>query len=231
MQGRTQGQPAGPNPQAASPWSEIVGVAADTRRLNLNAEAVPVIYVPYWQWPMQTPELLVRTDENAAGVADTVRNESKALNRSLPAPAIQTMNDLLSDVVAEPRFHTMLLASFGAVALLLSAVGIYSVVSYVVTQRTHEFGIRMALGAQPRHLLMLVIGQGLRQVLLGVGIGLAAALALTRWLRSLLYGVSATDAPTFAAITLLLIGVALVACYLPARRATKVDPMIALRSE
>ena len=231
MQGRTQGQPAGPNPQAASPWSEIVGVAADTRRLNLNAEAVPVIYVPYWQWPMQTPELLVRTDDNAAGVNDAVLDEIKALNRSLPAPAIQTMNDLLSDVVAEPRFHTMLLASFGAVALLLSAVGIYSVVSYVVTQRTHEFGIRMALGAQPRHLLMLVIGQGLRQVLLGVVIGLAAALALTRWLRSLLYGVSATDAPTFVAITLLLIGVALVACYLPARRATRVDPMIALRSE
>ncbi|HKQ06500.1 MAG TPA: ABC transporter permease [Blastocatellia bacterium] len=231
MQGRTQGQPAGPNPQAASPWSEIVGVAADTRRLNLNAEAAPVIYVPYWQWPMQTPELLVRTDDNASGIADAVRDEIKALNRSLPAPGIQTMNELLSDVVAEPRFHTMLLASFGGVALLLSAVGIYSVVSYVVTQRTHEFGIRMALGAQPRDLLKLVIGQGLRLVLLGVVIGLAAALVLSRWLRSLLYGVSATDAPTFIAITLLLIGVALVACYLPARRATRVDPMIALRRE
>ncbi|HEY9231340.1 MAG TPA: ABC transporter permease [Blastocatellia bacterium] len=231
LQGRTPGQPAGSNPVAATPWREIVGVVADTRRLNLNADAVPFVYVSYWQWPMQSPELLVRADETAAGVVDALGDEIKALNKTLPAPGIQTMNQLLSDVVAEPRFHTMLLVSFGAVALLLSAVGIYSVVSYVVTQRTHEFGIRMALGAQPRDVLKLVIAQGLRQVLLGVAIGLAAALALTRWLRSLLFGVSATDAPTFVAITFLLIGVALVACYLPARRATRVDPMIALRSE
>ena len=231
LQGRTPTPPAGTDPVAATPWREIVGVVSDTRRLNLNADAVPFIYVPYWQWPMQSPELLVRTDERAAGVADAVRDEMRALNKTLPAPAVQTMNELLSDVVAEPRFHTMLLAAFGAVALLLSAVGIYSVVSYVVTQRTHEVGIRMALGAQPRDVLKLVIVQGLRQVLLGVAIGLAAALALSRWLRSLLFGMSATDAPTFAAITFLLIGVALVACYLPARRATKVDPMIALRSE
>ena len=231
MQGRTPGQPVGPNPQAATPWSEIVGIAADTRKLNLNADTAPEIYVPYWQWPMQTPELLVRTDEATAGVADAVRNELKALNKNLPAPAIQTMNELLSDVIAEPRFHTMLLGLFGAVALLLSAVGIYSVISYVVTQRTQEFGIRMALGAQSWDVLKLVIGQGLRQVLMGVAIGLAAALVLTRLLRSLLFGVSTTDPPTFAAITLLLIAVALVACWIPARRATKVDPMIALRSE
>ncbi len=231
MEGRTPGRPVGPNPKAASPWSEIVAVAADTRKLNLSADTAPEIYTPYWQWPMQSPELLVRTDGETAGVIAAVRDEIKALGKGLPAPRIETMNDLLSDVIAEPRFHTMLVAVFGAIALLLSTFGIYSVISYTVAQRTQEFGIRCALGAQSRDVLKLVIIRGMRQVLLGVAIGLAAAFALTRLLRSLLYEVSATDPLTFAAITLLLIGAALAACYVPARRATRVDPMIALRSE
>ena len=231
MEGRTPWQPAGHNPRATSPWSEVVGIVADMRKLNLNADTVPEIYAPYWQYPMQTPELLVRTDATASNVAVTVRDEIKAMNKGLPAPKIYTMNELLADVIAEPRFHTMLLGLFGAVALLLSAVGIYSVISYSVTQRTHEFGIRMALGAQVSDVLKLVIAQGMKLVLLGIAIGLAAAIGLTRLMQSLLFGISATDPVTFLGVAILLVTVALLACWVPARRATKVDPMIALRYE
>jgi len=231
MEGRTQGQPVGPNPRASSPWSEIVGVVSDTRKLNLAADSVPEIYVPYWQWPMQSPELLVRTDAAPMGVAATVRNEIKALNKGLPAPRLLTMNDMLADIVAEPRFYTMLLSLFGTIALLLSAVGIYSVISYVVTQRTQEFGIRMALGASSSDVLLLVIGQGIRLVLYGVALGIAATLGFTRVMQSLLFEVSPTDPFTFFLISLLLAFVAVFACWIPARRAAKVDPMTALRYE
>jgi putative ABC transport system permease protein len=231
MEGRTPGQPVGPNPRAASPWSEIVGVVADTRRLNLQADTVPEIYAPYWQWPMQTPELIVRSEATATNTAAAVRDEIRALNKGLPAPKLQTMNELLAEVVAEPRFYTTLLGLFGAIALLLAAVGIYSVIAYAVTQRTQEFGIRLALGAQGSDLLRLVIKQGLTLVFLGSVVGLATALALTRVLQSLLFGVSATDPLTFAAVALLLLAAALLACWLPARRATKVDPTVALRYE
>jgi putative ABC transport system permease protein len=231
MEGRTPGQPAGPNPGHTSSWSEIVGVAADTRRLNLNADTVLDIYVPYWQWPMQTPELLVRTDATAASVAGVINDEVKALNKSLPMPKIQSMDELLGEVIAEPRFQTMLMALFSAIALLLSAIGIYSVISYAVTQRTQELGIRLALGAQSRDVFMLVIGQGMRQVLLGLAIGLAGAFVFARLLQRLLFEVGTTDPLTYLIIISLLAAVALLACYLPARRATRVDPIAALRYE
>jgi putative ABC transport system permease protein len=231
MEGRAPGQPVGHNPRDATPWSEIVGVAADTRRLNLSADTVLEIYAPYWQWPMQTPELLVRADVATSGVAAAIRNEIRDLNKNLPAPEIQTMNELLADVRAEPRSHTMLMGLFAALALLLSAVGIYSVISYTVAQRTREFGIRMALGARASGVLRLVINQGMRLVLLGLAIGLAVASAFTRLLRNLLFEVSATDPLTFSVIALMLAAAALLACYIPARRATKVDPQSALRCE
>jgi putative ABC transport system permease protein len=230
MEGRTAGQPAGPNPAAGSPWSEIVGVVADTRKLNLSADTVPEIYVPYWQYPMQTPELLVRTNIPVVTAA-AIRNELKDLNKSVPEPRMQTIDAMLSDVVAQPRFQTMLLTLFGVVAVLLSGVGIYSVIAYSVSQRTHEIGIRMALGAENKHVLRLVVGHGMTLVLIGVAIGLAAAFALTRLISGLLFEVSATDPLTFTGIPILLAGVALGACLVPARRALKVDPMIALRCE
>jgi putative ABC transport system permease protein len=212
-------------------WTEVVGVVADVKSMSLDPKVEPNIYVPYWQWPMQTPTLFVRTTGNPANFAAAIYSEVKSLNKNLPAPKVQTMNELLSDVVAQPRFQTLLLGLFGLVTLALVSAGIYGIVSFAVAQRTQEIGIRVALGAQTGDVLKLIVGQGLKLALAGVGIGLAAALGLTRVMKNLLYGVGALDPLTFAAVPSLLVGVALLACYLPARRATKVDPMVALRQE
>jgi putative ABC transport system permease protein len=212
-------------------WAEVVAVVADVRSMNLSPQVEPNIYVPYWQWPMQTPTLVVRTAANPANLAATLYSEVKALNKNLPTPKVQTMNERLSDVVAQPRFQTLLLGLFGLVALVLVSAGIYGVVSYSVAQRTHEIGVRIALGAQQRDVLRLVIRHGMKQVLIGLVFGLAGALVLTRVMKSLLFDVSATDPLTFVVIALLLMAIALLACLLPARRAMKVDPMVALRYE
>ena len=231
MEGRTPGQPAGPNRPNTSAWTEIVGVVADTRKLNLNADTIPEIYVPYWQYPMQTPELHVRTTAPIGSTISAIRNEVRAANKNLPAPSIQTLDAMLSDVVAQPRFQATLLTLFGVIALLLSAVGIYGVMAYTVSQRVHEIGIRMALGAEPKHVFKMIVAQGMQLVLIGIAVGLATALAFSRVLSSLLFSVSATDPLTFTAVVLLLAVVALGACLVPARRAIKVDPMLALRHE
>jgi putative ABC transport system permease protein len=154
-----------------------------------------------------------------------------SVNPALPESRAKALSKTLAEQVAEPRLYALLLSLFAGIALLLAAVGIYSVLAYSVAQRTQEFGIRLALGAQGRDVLKLVIRQGLKLALLGIGIGLVGALALTRLLKTLLFNVSATDPATFTLIALLLVVVTLVACWLPARRATKVDPMIALRVE
>jgi putative ABC transport system permease protein len=212
-------------------WTEVVGVVADVKSMNLDPKVESNIYIPYWQWPMQTSTLFVRTAGNPANFAPALFVEVKSLNKNLPAPKVQTMNEQISDVVAQPRFQTLLLGLFGLVALIMVSSGIYAVVSYSVTQRAHEIGVRMALGAQKHDVLRLVIGQAMKQVLTGLTIGLAVALALTRVMKGLLFEVSTTDPLTFAAIVLLLTSVALLACLLPASRAAKVDPMVALRRE
>jgi putative ABC transport system permease protein len=189
-------------------------VAADVRDLSLNAEVESNIYVPYWQFPMQTPTLLVRTAGKPSRLAASVYTEVKSLNKSLPTPKVQTMNERLSDVVAQPRFQTLLLTLFGLVTLLLVSAGIYGVVSYSVAQRTQEIGVRIALGAQRRDVLKLVVGQGMRLALIGVGAGLIGAFILTRLMASLLFGVSATDPATFVIVASFLTGVALLACYI-----------------
>ncbi len=226
--------PSQPSPAwtaGQSPWSEIVGVVADMKSLSLDPEPFPQTYVPYWQWPMQSPTLLVRTTGDPAALAAVVRDEIKAVVPSLPSSRIQTMDDILSDTLAQPRFQAGLLGLFGVVALLLTAVGLYGVLACTVARRTREIGIRMAVGAQRGSVLALILGQGMRLALMGAVIGVVLALALTRILGSLLYEVKATDPLTFTGVTLLLMATAVLACWVPARRATRVDPMVALRSE
>jgi putative ABC transport system permease protein len=212
-------------------WSEIVGVVSDIKSLHPQPETVPEVYQSYWQWPMQSPTLLIRATSHPALLAEAIRRETKAVIPNLPPPLIRTMDDLVFETVAQPRLQTGLLSLFAGIALALAAVGLYGVLAYLVTQRTREIGVRIALGAQKRNVLSLVIGQGMKLALAGVVVGVVVALALTRVLTSLLYGVKPTDPVTFVGVSILLVAIALIACWLPARRAAKVDPMEALRYE
>jgi putative ABC transport system permease protein len=217
--------------ESDDPWMEIVGVVGNVKHLGLASQPKAELYVPYLKdpWPFMT--VVVRSASDPRSLADTMRNEVWAVDKDLPVPDIKTMDELVSGSVARPRFNMTLLGIFAAVALVLAAVGIYGVMSYSVTQRTHEIGIRMALGATQSDVLKLVVGHGIGLALIGVGLGLAGAFALTRVLTSLLFEVGATDPVTFVTVSMLLAGVALVASWLPARRAARVDPMIALRYE
>lgn len=215
-----------------APWLSVVGVVKDVRQFELDIDPKPQVYFAYTQMPDFAPrDLVVRTSSDPLQLADAVRNEVWAVDKDQPVSNVSTMEAILAFSVARERFNMLLLAIFAAVALALAAVGIYGVMSYSVTQRTHEIGVRMALGANRSDVLRLVVGQGLKLVSIGVAIGLASAFALTRVMESLLFGVSATDPITFAAISVVLVAVAMIASYIPARRATKVDPMIALRYE
>ena len=214
------------------PPREIVGICGDIRHEGLDKEAVPEYYLSYLQNPDRYLHLVARTSSSdTASTAAVLRNAIKQTDKSFYIPKIETMENMLADSIAGQRFNMLLLGVFAAVALILAAVGIYGVMSYSVSQRTHEIGIRMALGAQQNDVLKLVVGHGMLLALTGVAIGLVASYFLTRLMTSLLYGVSATDPVTFAVISVILAGVALGACLVPARRAMKVDPMVALRYE
>jgi putative ABC transport system permease protein len=213
-------------------WMTVIGVVGDVRHSGLDVNTSAELYVPYMQRPSRGRDMtvVVRATNDPGSIISALRDEAAAMDKNLPF-SFERMQQVLSRSVADRRYNMMLLGAFASVALLLSLLGIYGVMSYVVTQNTREIGIRMALGAQSRDVLSLIIGQGLVLSLIGVAFGLAAAFALTRLMSSLLYGVTATDATTFVAVPVGLVLVALLAWYIPARRAMKVDPMVALRYE
>ncbi|HEX8685508.1 MAG TPA: FtsX-like permease family protein, partial [Pyrinomonadaceae bacterium] len=213
-------------------WREVVGLVGHVRNEGLEGESRGQYYVPYAQRPNNTDLFLVaRTDGDPASLAPSVRGAVAQVDRDLPVYRVTTMEKLVSESLAQRRFSMFLFGVFAALALALAVVGLYGVMSYAVAQRTHEIGLRMALGAQARDVLRMVVGQGMWLVAAGLGLGLLGAFALTRLMSSLLFEVSASDPLTYAGIALLLGAVALLASYLPARRATKVDPMEALRYE
>jgi putative ABC transport system permease protein len=210
-------------------YREIIGIVGDVKLFGLDREVYPQTYEPHTQEPFSFMTLVVRTAGDPTGLGESVRREVLQLDKEQPVFRIETLDQLITNSTGQLRFSMMLFAVFAAAAIALASVGLYGVMSYAVTQRTHEVGIRMALGAQRRDVLGLILRQGLWLTLSGIAIGLIAAWAATRLLINMLYGVSATDPLTFAGVSFLLISVALLACYLPARRATKVDPLVALR--
>src|ERR1700677_324607 len=210
---------------------EVVGVVGNVKFRDLSDEWAPESYVPSAQISFGSLTLVVRTSQNAHSLAKPIAETVRSLDKDLPAYAPKTVEEYLNGTIAQPRFNTYLLGIFAALAMLLTAVGLYGLIAYSVAQRTHELGIRMALGGRPRDMLRLIVGQGLRLAIFGVGIGLAAAFVLTHFLSSMLFGVSTADPISYLAVVTLLLVVVIVACYVPARRAMRVDPMVALRYE
>jgi len=223
------------DPDPRSPWETIVGVVGDVKYSGLDSGPQPTVYVPYnenswvgWSYAMY---LVVRSSGNAPQIVPAIRAQLATMDNTPPLARVRTMDELLDESLTQQRFRTWLISGFAALALLLSAIGIYALISYSVSQRTREIGIRVALGAQRSNVLGMVLKEGLKLLLFGLLLGWIGALGATRVMRSLLYSTSATDALSFVATSITLIVVALLACYIPARRATKVDPMVALRYE
>ena len=210
---------------------EIVGVVGDVRAVTLSKKPAPMMYVPFAQAPLYGGEVVVRSSLSASSVAAGIRQAVHSIDKDLPVTDVESFPDALGHSISQERFRTLLLGLFSALALVLAAVGIFGVISYSVSQRRHEIGIRMALGAERGDVLRLILGQGAKLALLGLGAGAVFAVLLTRLMASLLYGVSATDPLTFGAVAIILLGVAVAACYIPARRAMRVDPMVALRHQ
>jgi len=223
------------DPTPDSQWETIVGVVADVRYDGLDTAPAPTLYVPYFQayWPSFSREmfLVIWTDRDPKAAASGLRSVIRELDRDVPLANLRTMPEIVAGSVAQPRFRTLLLGIFAALALLLSAIGIFAVMAWLVTRRTQEIGVRMAMGASRGAVLRMVLSEGLRVALIGIGIGLAEAFAASRLLKGLLFGVQPTDPLTFAGVSLMVLAVSLAACYIPAHRAMTVDPLAALRHE
>lgn len=217
--------------QGTDRYREIVGVVGDVKQYGLAQPATWQSYEPYLQMPFGGMTMILRTEGNPMTLASAIRSEVLAVDKEQPVSRIRTLDLIVADSISQQRFSMLLLGAFAAVALILAVVGLYGVMSHSVTQRTHEIGIRAALGAQHKDVIKLIVGQGMILALIGVAIGLGASYALTRVMAALLFGVAPTDTLTFVGISLLLTGVALGACFVPARRALKVDPIVALRYE
>ena len=213
------------------PWRTIVGVVADVKQLGLDKDAPPILYMPYEQFPLPFTDIVVRSSAPQASVASLVRAQLTAIDPELPAGEVSSLQGVIDRSVAQPRFRTFLISAFATVALILAAVGVFGLISYSVTQRTREIGIRIALGAASAQVLRPLLREGLTLAAAGVGIGVAGALLFARVLASFLFGVDATDPFTFIAVASVLLLVAFLATYIPARRALRVDPIAALRTE
>jgi len=216
-------------------WKEIVGIVADIRQMGIDEPVKAEMYFPYQQitdWPGYMPrDLVIRTTGDTSNLAGAVRQIIREVDPDQPVSNVATMAEVLGEEAGQRRMGMIMLVGFASLALLLASLGIYGVLAYFVTQHTNEIGVRQALGATPRNILLLVLKKGMGLTLVGVVIGLVASFALTRLMSSLLFGVKAADPLTFATVPFVLVMVALLACYIPARRATKVDPLVALRYE
>jgi len=216
---------------ADSPWLTVVGVVGRVKQYTLDGDSRIAMYLPHTQSIGRGINVVLRSRGDPAALAATVRREIRALDPDLPIYNVRTMTERVGESLARRRFSMLLLTLFAALALGLATIGIYGVIAYLVTQGTRELGIRMALGATPRGILLLILRHGVSVALIGVGAGLAGAFVLTRFMRNLLFGVDAADPATFSTVALLLTAIALAASYLPARRAARIDPMVSLRSE
>jgi len=223
--------PKGSSVQCKPQDLEIVGIVGDVRQLGLDVPPYPELFIPYTQWPANEMALVLRTGSETSSLIPAAKKEIGRVDPDQPVTDIKTMDELVSTEASGRRFVLQLIGAFAAIALVLAAVGIYGVVSYATRQRTHEIGIRMAIGARGQQIWWLIAGQNAQWLLVGITIGVASALALTRLLAAYLYAVRPTDPLTFVAVAVLLLAVALLAVYIPARRATKVEPMEALRYE
>jgi predicted permease len=212
-------------------WWEVIGEAGDVKAFGLERPDLPTLYLPYSQFPVGLVAFEIRTAGDPSGLIKSAEQAVWDVDKDQPIFQALAMSSLAAQSVALRRVSTLLLVGFAMLALVLAAVGIYGVTAYSVAQRTHEIGTRMALGAQPKDVLRLILGQGARLAFFGVMLGVLAALALTRFMASILFGVSASDPLTFAGVAILLTFITLAACYIPARRATRIDPMVALRYE
>ncbi len=218
-------------PESANPWVSIVGIVGSAKQLALGEDTQPEIYLPYLQNTTRNLTLVARTAPDPQMVARAIRTELSAAEKGLPVSGMKLMDELISNSLAQPRFNVILLTVFAGFALILTALGVYGVVSYSVRLRTHDIGIRIAVGARPRDILRYVVGEALLLTLIGLAIGIVAAVAVTRMMRGLLYGISPTDALTLTTTSLLLLAMALIASYIPALRAMRIDPMVTLRYE
>jgi ABC-type antimicrobial peptide transport system permease subunit len=209
----------------------VIGIVGDVKDAGLDEANPPQIYLPFDQWPVSFMSVVLKSSTPPLSLGAAVRSAVYAVDANLPVSNVRTLEQIVAKSISQPRFYMTLLAVFAAVALVLAAIGIFGVLSYAVAQRTREIGIRMALGAHERTLVSLVVSQAMRLVIAGVAAGIIGALLLSHTITKMLFGVPPTDPVTFSAVAILLVAVALLASYMPARRATRVDPIVALRAE
>jgi putative ABC transport system permease protein len=218
-------------PDSDSPWLTVVGVVGDVKQGALDAETTPSVYQPYSQEPVRSLNFVARSTGEPGSLAPALRAAIWSLDPQLVMAQVRTMDQVIKESTSPRRFNLFLLGAFAVLAMALAAIGIYGVISYSVARRSHEIGIRMALGAHPTNIIRLILRQGLLFLGIGVAIGVGGALALTRFLSSFLYGVRPTDPLTFVGVVIILTGIGLLASYIPARRAVMVDPLSELRSD